>query len=687
MGNVLESSYWSGKNNAIKIKKKYIRNNKTATKIIDQFTQKNGCKALCIKSEVGTGKTFALEYILDNHFRKFGSNTRVLLLSTRRGYAQDITNNTLDKLDFVNYMDIRVKETSNSYSRLVDSLESLHNLYNSDQMTYYDMVILDEIESISAQFFSETLENRHVCFGKLNDILKYSKKIVVMDADLDNRGMEFIKNITSDIQIIQNEYKDPPRKYTIVNDYTKYFDCIVDDIRNNRNVCIVSLCKNIALDLRDRLMITFPEMKDMIVCLHSESDALLKKEMDNIRKNWIKYKVLIYTSIVGAGINFDVPKHFFRIYGYIEGNLESPRVFLQMIGRIREPVERDCIVMLASKMNKNTDALLYSLKYAENHHRSIILKDYSDSNVSMYEDENDQLKVVRIAKQTIWNRMRAYYIQEKELNNQHDNFLTMLRIKIEEKGNIFETDYTTNVVKIDIKKNIDRILEQPNISNNEYSKLKKEKNGISESQQFIMTKVQMRNKLNICDTADESKLNECLKLYDRNKNTIERILNKYSIKNEFNDIDSYDGGKVTHLENAFNKVVEKLDYEFVNVAKEYDKYDFEKRMEKIKFNKGEIQSLGTRGKAIDNYEIIKMVLSRFGISLNAQLKKKQINGVRKKIIDKYKLCYDKSIYNIIYCIASQKNNYQHKFASFIEKYNEHYDLLKEHIKKKRTGVT
>jgi hypothetical protein len=51
----------------------------------------------------------------------------------------------------------------------------------------------------------------------------------------------------------------------------------------------------------------------------------------------------------------------------------------------------------------------------------------------------------------------------------------------------------------------------------------------------------------------------------------------------------------------------------------------------IEFTKAEITSLKINGKAIDIYEIIKVVLARFGVKLSAYSRKKQINGLRKMI--------------------------------------------------------
>jgi hypothetical protein len=161
----------------------------------------------------------------------------------------------------------------------------------------------------------------------------------------------------------------------------------------------------------------------------------------------------------------------------------------------------------------------------------------------MHKDEDHHMNVIKQAQRTIWNRMRTYYIQEKELNNIAKNFLTILKIKIEEKGHIFETNFDVEKIKrLVIKKNIDRILEAPNASDKKYEDMLNNCGEIREADQWTMTKVQLRHELNLKDTIDDKKLNECIKIYDKNKDTCDRITEYYS-KKEFSDNDSYEAQK------------------------------------------------------------------------------------------------------------------------------------------------
>ena len=175
VSNILDTSYWENNNNVVKINSQFILKNKKGKDIINSFSNQSEDKILCIKSEMATGKTFALNTIISRHIESFGEKSRIIAISTRRSYAQDAGKNVFNTFNFSNYM--KCMSDLNDIDRLIISLESLHKLYNNDTVKYYDMVILDEVESIIAQFFSNTVTHNHECFDKFCELLKYSKKL------------------------------------------------------------------------------------------------------------------------------------------------------------------------------------------------------------------------------------------------------------------------------------------------------------------------------------------------------------------------------------------------------------------------------------------------------------------------------------------------------------------------------
>jgi hypothetical protein len=119
----------------------------------------------------------------------------------------------------------------------------------------------------------------------------------------------------------------------------------------------------------------------------------------------------------------------------------------------------------------------------------------------------------------------------------------------------------------------------------------------------------------------------------------------------------------------------------VKNVKNYDQNDFDERIKNIVFTKGEINSLKIHGKATNKYEIIKVVLSRFGIHMEIQRQRPRINKIRVNT-RKYVTSYDINILNILYC-KTQGNElmYTKDFMNHIKSFVEYE---KNVIKKKGT---
>ncbi|AYV77466.1 MAG: superfamily II helicase [Dasosvirus sp.] len=674
LGNILDESYWIKNNDHITINSKYLMKNTRAKKLINKFAQKDGNKILCIKSSIGSGKTYALEQIIENHVKVFGEESRILCVSTRRGYAQDIQNNTLSKFKFTNYM--KVKGDLKNEKRLIISLESFFRICTNGYLREYDLIILDEVESILGQFFSSTVEKKENCFEKFVEFLDKAHKVVMMDADLNNRGMEFAKFVSNRITTIYNRYGGIKKKYILTNDYEKYYDSMKKDILEGKNIAVASLCKTMALHLRDRLRQDFPEISDFIVCLHSDCSSTLREELENIKESWRKYRVLLFTTIVGVGLNFDIRNYFYKIYGYVAGGLEAPRSFLQMLGRIRHPIDHNVTILMAKSMNKKLNQQLYSFEYANKFHSSIIEKDYRSNLEYMYDDENNCGITRHKAKDTMFNRLRAYFIQEKELNNMSSNFLTMLKIDIETRGHEFILDLTDGPMKnIEIKKMIDRIIEARNLSNYEYTELITI-NNITEEENLSITKVQMRRELNLKPNISEDKLSEFLRSYYNRIVMIDLIRFRYT-KNQRKYYFNNDNIRTRFIgtNDLFNRVVDNLHCDFVkdmrdaNYVMTYEAEEFETILEKMKFSSKDVEMIETRGKIDNKYELIKSLLSRFGLILRAPSIKKRVNGKRKRFRT-YEIYYDEEIYSLVKCrIHNERQNYIDCFVTFVKSCN------------------
>jgi hypothetical protein len=72
----------------------------------------------------------------------------------------------------------------------------------------FDMVVLDESESLLAHFESNTLGNKMSSFVTFDAILKKCGKVVALDGDFGNRSYDYLRtaNREQDFVVIRNAY-------------------------------------------------------------------------------------------------------------------------------------------------------------------------------------------------------------------------------------------------------------------------------------------------------------------------------------------------------------------------------------------------------------------------------------------------------------------------------------------------
>lgn len=305
-------------------------------------------KVLLIKSQMGTGKT---ELVCD-YIDKFKPQ-RILWISTRQTYTHNI-NERLAKYEFVNYLDD--KENWIYKPKVIVQLESLTKLEKTYRIRSYDLVILDEIESILYHFDSDTIALKSAqTFDLMYMLCKFAKtKIICMDADLNLRTIEFAKDLDPQYKYVINKYK----KSDIIINFVDNKDWLIGEIKKSidskLNCCIISLSTRLLYQIEDLLK----EWKIKYLIHTRESDDKFKKELAKVNDLWIKYQVVLFSPTISVGVDF-TNLYFDKIYGILTPNTASPRTFKQMFGRLRalKNPQIDCFYQ---NITISTDTVLYN---------------------------------------------------------------------------------------------------------------------------------------------------------------------------------------------------------------------------------------------------------------------------------------------------------------------------------------
>ena len=629
----------------LEIKKKYLIEDKDLKIINDKsdilqksiinFFEDENIKGFNLKSPYNTGKTQLIKRIL-NTFNPI----KVLWLSYRKTLTNDILFNFENEYNFMDYQ----KNLCNA-DRLVIQLESIYKIpIINNEVPSYDLVIIDEVESILNHFNSSTFKGESkTSFNFMHAILKNSKKIITMDGDLGERTYKFMESLGNCINIVNNIQIDK-KNFFISHNKETYYLKIKEDLEKNLKIIIVSMSSEECNNFENKILEDFKDKK--ILKYTGSCDDELKKDFKNVGEVWVNADVLIYSPTCESGVNFDI-MYFNKMYGILSKKSTSPRAFFQMLGRVRKIDCNDINILNEHFMEKYISKVFFKFDEVK---QSIFLLENYKLDITFYEKDgkmyiNDDLKPYDI--NYIYNRTEDF--------NKKNNFLGMFKYIAEKKGhsvNFIED----KKIKEDNKKTLkERLLEAEDIETEEDFILlmkKQEREEATEEDKIMIRKHILKYKLGVdklgvdilsellLNKFNEDSIDNFIGLIDINNIkkgdeielqttekinkslSIKRLINDLSFKNIFDDknINSND------FENIKNKILteNELFSNEENLKNTRIRFNIDKKI-KINDEKTENKLLSIKG----FLGLINSLLKEY--SINIEYGRKKIKGKKEAI--------------------------------------------------------
>jgi hypothetical protein len=315
---------------------------------------------LMIKSFMGSGKNESIyKYI------KHSNPQSILILTTRIIYGINIKNEFFKKCDlnFDIYTDNTIKKNNSINSNYL--ICSIHSLTIVD-IKNYDLLILDEIESINNVFNGE---HGHINFldnyNKYESLIQTSKKIIITDRDLNYTSIQMFEKIIKKTLIIDNvfyPYNHICKKYLSEVDMKNK---MMDDIKNNKKLVIYHNEKSSIINFKYEINQLYPNKKIIIHYSKSEDNKQFKHK--NINEIW-DCDILIYNSCITVGVSYSKP-HFDNLYCYAKS--VNMRDLFQSLNRVRIIKSNELNIFISEK----------STPYDENYNKiditnNILFKNY-----------------------------------------------------------------------------------------------------------------------------------------------------------------------------------------------------------------------------------------------------------------------------------------------------------------------
>lgn len=301
-------------------------------------------KCLSIRSPMGTGKTTLLQNILQELTTITASRSGIMspnptaLVIT---YRQTLAMEQIGKLTthgFVSYLELEGDaplDSRSDFPRLICQMESLPRLVKlNDDIEPFDLVIVDEIESVLRHFNSPTVKGPALLVNLVQELLRRAKHVITMDALWGNASHNFLKTSEIPNRLVHNVVRTPPRTFTFTNDGESWRADILQDLSEGCNIVVASLSSEQVYRIRDAILASGLISEDEVLLHTSKTSDSVKKLLADVNSLWTKYRIVMYSPSVSAGVDFST-QHFDRLYLYVCPLSCTPMSALQMTGRVR----------------------------------------------------------------------------------------------------------------------------------------------------------------------------------------------------------------------------------------------------------------------------------------------------------------------------------------------------------------
>ncbi len=222
-------------------------------------------------------------------------------------------------LGFKNYLDSYEDRSVWDAPRLIIQIDSLMNLVlqNSKVMNgdafelHYDMIVLDESESLLSHFDETTMERKEIeIWMFFDELLKQSDKMILLDGDVSQRSLNLASSY-GDMIYVNNTNNESNKRLNLICNTVKWEAKLHKDIEDfykedpNFRICIASQSSGQALSVEEDLRNRFPFLR--IKRLVGMDSGIRKKEyFKDINKTLEDANVFLYSPCVESGVDITI---------------------------------------------------------------------------------------------------------------------------------------------------------------------------------------------------------------------------------------------------------------------------------------------------------------------------------------------------------------------------------------------
>jgi hypothetical protein len=302
---------------------------------------------------MGSGKSTLLAALLAevSRFKK------VCMITYRRTQALDAAgkHQTFSHYEDLKQADARMLGPNRSIQPLADrelhprvivQTDSLLGLLAEDEedAPAFDLLVLDESESILAHLSADTLRERHRVIQLFVSMMKRARRIICLDGHLGQRTYEFLtmNELLCCPVVVNRHAPERPLEFEFLHGkkkgLAKWEGAIFEALGAGRNVFVVSMSSEKAQELGATVVERGLVEGDQILIITRHSDGKFKRGLQDVNTQWRK-RLVIISPTVEAGVDFN-QDWFHQMFLYICPMSTHPRGLDQMKGRVRKLEDR-----------------------------------------------------------------------------------------------------------------------------------------------------------------------------------------------------------------------------------------------------------------------------------------------------------------------------------------------------------
>jgi hypothetical protein len=337
----------------------------------------NGIRIVVISSPLGSGKSYAV----GDHLKDHGYDT-IVVMTPRISYAvathSRLTRDT--SIPFKIYT--KLKGVINS-PYIVVQAESLNRLDLDAYVGGRSLLLVDECEAFLTQLTCKETHGEKMganveAFEKL---LRGSSKCFLLDAFISNRTVGMLESLKLDYHLFDYTAKTLIRTaislpYSGGNGWAScklIVESLMMDLKQGKRIFFFCSSANKLKDIASAVGLEFGSSKKILSYYSDSKDNA--RELVDINSMWVGVDLVLCTSVITVGCNFDVKDVFHKVYMYINASSSNViRDCFQAHFRVRHLIDNELVYTvdprhcgLAVETKRNS---MYVAKMIEDHHVS-----------------------------------------------------------------------------------------------------------------------------------------------------------------------------------------------------------------------------------------------------------------------------------------------------------------------------